>query len=269
MEFDVLHQIHGSKHEVVTAFPFAAAQGRINGARTYNKFGSNSSVGTSIETVWTPGGLYPERTSAETVYLSSTNVNDTAAGSGARKIWIQGLDSNYNEIEEIVELNGQTGVVCTKQYIANYRMRVYEVGSGGEAAGDVYLGIGSITSGVPDTIYAHIKYDGDHSEGQTLMCVYQVPAGFTAYIGGITANLSKGDNAEVELYVKPYNEDVNGNFEAWQSKKHYHVYESLVSLKALSPIKVTEKSKIEIRTKSVLASVSVSADWDMILIKNF
>lgn len=71
--------------------------------------------------------------------VSSTNANDTAAGTGARTVLITGLDENYNDVTESIILNGLTGVNTTKQFIRVFKVRVTTAGSGATAAGDIYV----------------------------------------------------------------------------------------------------------------------------------
>ena len=65
-------------------------------------------------------------------------------------------------------------------------MEVLTAGSGGANAGKVYAGTGTITSGVPANKYAVIAI----GENQTLMALWTVPAGYTAYIHQL--NVSQG-----------------------------------------------------------------------------
>ena len=50
------------------------------------KFGTNSSVDNSLHTIWQQGGLYSYPPSASTMTVSSSDVNDTSAGTGARTV---------------------------------------------------------------------------------------------------------------------------------------------------------------------------------------
>ena len=90
------------------------------------------------ETIWTEGGIYVYPTSAEAVYISSTDANDTSAGTGARTVKVFGLDANWELQEETVILNGQTQVRvgASLTWIRIFRAFVVTVGSGGTAAGE-------------------------------------------------------------------------------------------------------------------------------------
>jgi hypothetical protein len=84
-----------------------------------------------LETIWAEGGLYSYLTAATVLKVSSSSVNDTSAGTGARTVELSGLDADYNEISELVTLNGQTPVNTTKLFLRINRMVVRSAGSGG------------------------------------------------------------------------------------------------------------------------------------------
>jgi len=84
--------------------------------------------------------------------VSSSSANDTAAGTGARTVIIEGFDVDGAVIEEILALNGQTAVATTKEFDAISSVRVVTAGSGDSNAGNIFLSpVGTnTTAGVPD-----------------------------------------------------------------------------------------------------------------------
>lgn len=159
-------------------FELQVSRNQIQGHRNVTVFGFNSDVDTSQVSVWPLPSLIPFPSAALQMTVSSTSANDTSAGTGARTIVVQGLDANYNEVTETVTLNGQTAVTMTASLLrVNYAF-VATAGSGNSAAGDIYIGTGVVTAGVPATTYNIIKFDyNDTTTGS-----YTVPAGYTAYI---------------------------------------------------------------------------------------
>lgn len=163
-------------------FELQVSRGQIQGHKTLFKFGINSDINGSLEPIWSQGGAYTYQTVAAQVKVSSTSANDTSAGTGARTVIVSGLDGNYNEISETVSLNGQTEVLTTNSFLRVFRAYVATAGSGGTAAGTIYFGTGTVTVGVPATVYAVISL----GENQTQMALWTVPAGYTLYVyGGI------------------------------------------------------------------------------------
>lgn len=159
-------------------FELQVARGFIEGHKTLFKFGNNSDINGSLETVWSQGGLYSYPAAAIQMKVSSSSADDAALGTGARTVFIYGLDANYNEITEVVTLNGQTEVLTANSYLRVSRAYVVTAGSGGTAAGDIYIGTGVVTLGVPATVYAVISL----GENQTTMAVWTVPAKHTLYV---------------------------------------------------------------------------------------
>jgi hypothetical protein len=167
-----------SRFGLTEPFDLQVARGQITGHKTIFKFGNNSDINGSLETIWSRGGLYVYPTSAIQMKVSSSSADDTALGTGARTVSVQGLDQNYNEVAETITLNGQTEVLTTNTFIRVFRAFVITAGSGGTAAGTIYVGTGTVTAGVPATVYAEIAL-GDN---QTTMATWTVPAGYTFFV---------------------------------------------------------------------------------------
>lgn len=159
-------------------FELQVARGQISWHRSFTVFGYNADVDTSLETVWPHGDLLPFPAVALQLSVSSDNAADTAAGTGARTVYLEGLDADYKTISEIVILNGQTAVTTTKSYLHINNCYVLTAGSGNSAAGTIYFGTGVVTAGVPATVYDVIQFDYN----ARVTGSYTVPAGYTAYI---------------------------------------------------------------------------------------
>lgn len=165
-------------------FDLQVARGQITWHRGVFIFGVNNSVPASATpgTVWAGGGSYAFPAAATVMNISSSSANDTSAGTGARTVLIEGLDGSYNEISETVTLNGQTAVNTLNSYLRINNLEVQSVGSGATAAGTIYAGTGTVTAGVPATIYSLIVLGYNAST----QAVYTVPAGYTAYVSSYT-----------------------------------------------------------------------------------
>ena len=115
--------------------------------------GSNTVIGVTSETVWPFGGIATFPTSASTMTLSSNSALDTIAGTGAQKVFIEGLDFNRNRISETRDLNGTTGVTTVNSYFRINKLQVTQAGSLLNNQGRVFIGIGTITAGEPATVF--------------------------------------------------------------------------------------------------------------------
>ena len=100
-------------------YAMLSALGYIRGVTSFRKFGRNNDIDTSTvpEEIWNGGGLRYYPSTAAALNVVSTNANDTAAGTGARTVRVTGLDANWNEISEIVTLNGLTPVQTVNSYL--------------------------------------------------------------------------------------------------------------------------------------------------------
>lgn len=132
--------------------------------------GNNSGIDIGTpEDVWSSGGIYPFLSAASALEIISSSVNDTAAGTGARTVLINGLDGSYVEISETVTLNGTTPVALTKTYLRINNAFIM-------SAGSLEVNAGNIDIRSPaSTVRAQIPT----GYGITRSSLYTVPAGHT------------------------------------------------------------------------------------------
>ena len=242
-------------------FELQVARNQIMGHKALFQFGINGAVGTSVETVWAEGGTYVYPTTATVMKISSSSTDDTSAGTGARTIAIFGLDANYNQISESVILDGQTAVNTGNSYLRISRMYVTTAGSGATAAGTIYAGTGSVTSGVPATVYATIVPPAN----QTQLAFWTVPAGYTLYLNGVfysSANSTANASTNFQLIERP----LGGVFRIQSSTRLPGNGDFVLDLH--TPIAFPEKTDIEIRAVASAGSSNVSAEFEGIYIKN-
>jgi hypothetical protein len=249
---------------VGTTEPFylQVARNQISFHKSKFKFGFNADVDDSLETVWAQGGLYSYLASASVLKVSSSSTADTSAGTGARTVELSGLDANYDEVSETVTLNGQTAVNTTNEFLRINRIVVRSAGSGGQNAGVIYAGTGTVTTGVPANKYATIAI-GDN---QTVMALWTVPRGYTAYLLQTDITVATTQNNKyctVHLVSRP-------NGEVFQIKDKFVKAESSVHQAYTIPLKFEEKTDIEVRAigDSAGADIAISAGLDIIYIQN-
>lgn len=185
-------------------FGLQVARGQVPGHRVVQVFGYNPDVDTSEETIWPDGGTLHHSDSASVLKVSSSSASDTAAGTGARTVFIEGVDDSYAVVSELVTLNGQTAVNTTNSYRFVNSMYVASVGSGGSNAGNINIGTGTVTAGVPAVLYDIIASGyNNRTTGH-----YCVPAGYTGYMtaGVITTGQSSGSTS-VTAFLKQHGPD--------------------------------------------------------------
>jgi hypothetical protein len=236
-------------------FYLAVQQGKVPGYSMVNKFGYNSSIGSgAFETIWETGNDYPWQSSAVTVDVVSDDTNDDVAGTGARTLRIQGLDGSYNLAEETVDMDGTTTVTTTQTFLRVFRMSVETAGTSGNNVGNI-----SVTYTGGSDVAATIS----PGNGQTLMTLYTIPAGYTGYL--LSMNISSGKDQEMDFkFIQRDNSVANA---AFQTKQFLNVRggQTTVIFNAINII--PQKSDIYVSGKASSTSSS-SASFDLLLVQD-
>jgi hypothetical protein len=249
-------------------FELQVSRGQVKGHTPYFRFGHVNSVGTTAQTLTTSvaaGATYVYPTSATVMKISSGSASDASAGTGVRTILVVGLDSNYAVISEIVTMNGQTSVNTTNSYLRILYLEILTYGSGAAAAGNIYVGTGTVTTGVPAVIYAQI----DTGYNNFSFAGYTVPAGYTAYITSY-AITSQSTTANI---------NVSASFVEREFSNGGLLAETQSTIRIMSggnfdrhfdfPFVVEEKNDFELRAwASTGAAVNVTGEIQFVLIPN-
>jgi hypothetical protein len=173
-------------------FELQVARGQIQAHSIVTIAGYNSDVDTAWEMITPIGNLsYPAAALQMTV--SSADADDTSAGTGARTVLITGLDANYAVISETVTMNGQTAVTTTNSFLRINAMLVTTAGTSLANEGVIYIGSGTVTSGVPATIYNVIAAGFNNATSSQ----YTIPAGYTGYL--VVARIGLAQDAGTTL----------------------------------------------------------------------
>jgi hypothetical protein len=239
------------------------SKGLVPGTTGVNKFGTNLTVGTSFEDIWIQGGTWTKLPAATTLDVSSSNANDTVAGSGAQRLTIEGLDANYAELSETVDMNGQTPVVTTGVFLFVNRTYVARGGSGFTNEGDLYVADDSTahSSGVPVTA-ASIQSKIVATQGQSQQAIYTLPANKTGYI--TNAWIIAGANKIVDYELHEIDHQAQTNriiIEGEETNTAFtHVYNPYES--------VNEKHTLIFDAKITSGTAEISAGFDLYLVDN-
>jgi len=211
------------------------------------KYGYNPLIINVNETIWDGGGIYAYPSSDLTMTVTSSS----AGADEGVKVTLFGLDADYVEQSEEVTLNA-SGVATTD----NTYLRVYRAFVSGDTAP-----AGSISIANASTTYAKITA----GENQTLMAVYTVPAGKTLYVTQGTATHgtdTSGAYMTIRFMVRSY----GGVF---RTSAKVDVTGKELFFPFSYPLKVTEKSDIEVRAIcSKNQNNAVAATFEGILVKN-
>ena len=166
----------------VEPFDLQVSRGQITGHRAIfrSAYSLNITNGQNYA-IWNRTSGYTFPTVASTMTLSSS-----ATGDVGQAVLISGLDANYNEISEVIVMNGQTAVTSTKSFFRVNDMLVLV----DSPTGSIYFGTGTVTAGVPANVYGFISA-GDNA---MMAGVYTVPANHVLYIQGGSVNAALGNN---------------------------------------------------------------------------
>lgn len=241
-------------------FELQVARGQINGHSIVTVSGYNSDVDTAWEMITPVGDLsYPAAALQMTVSSSSTS--DTSAGTGARTVLINGLDANYNVISESVTLNGQTVVTTTNSFLRINSMLVTTAGTGLANAGIIYIGSGTVTSGVPATIYNVIAVGYNN----TTSSQYTIPAGYTGYLAIARIGLAQDTGTSL---ITARTRFVGTNGIAITGP--LIVTNNSISTQPFPyPIVIAEKTRIQGEAIGSAANNEAAGFFELVLIKNF
>lgn len=219
------------------------------------KFGYSGSVETTEEQIWDGATPYTYLGAATALKISSDDTDDDDGGTGARTVQIYGCDGDYEEVNEVVTLDGQTAVTTTNTYLRVWRMIVRSAGSQGVNDGKIYAGTGTVTGGVPANIYAQIS----DTRNQTLMAIYTVPVGKTALLNTVRYTCDANKTVTVLLRVRPFGE-------VFQTKDLAVLHAGAKTVQRSYPMKIDAKSDIEILGAVSTGSTEVSASFELVLV---
>lgn len=189
-----------SRFGLTEPFELQVGRGQITGHSVIHVFGHNPDVDTTEVTIWPALGLLVHPAAPTIMTISSSSASDTSAGTGARTVYILGINGTGGYVSETVTLNGQTAVNTVHEYDAIETMSVASVGSDGINAGIIYAGTGTVTTGVPAVPYSAIGV-GDNT---SLVGHWTCPTGYTGYLvfGSVTtgtANANQYITARLKL----------------------------------------------------------------------
>ena len=224
------------------------SRGLVDGHERVFKFGYNGEIQNIEETIWDVGGLYAYPSSAVTMTATSSS----GATDEDVEVTIQGVDTNYAELSETVTLNTSGTATTTGSFLRVYRAFV----SGSTASA------GNITIANGGTTYAYVSA----VDQQTLMALWTVPAGYTAYLFQIDATAFTIQNNKVAT-IRMLTRELNGVF---RTQNKFDMFEGSYHQDIICPQPIPEKTDIEFRAiaTSSNADLRVAAAFDIVYIEN-
>jgi hypothetical protein len=246
----------------------AIAAGEVTGTSFVHKFGSAPDFDTADGSVYIwdgadDGGInqmqYTFSTTADIDSISSDNNGDT------QDVEIQGLDTNYDLVVQTITMTGQTRKALDTDLVRIFRMK--NVGAT-DFAGQVYCYVNTaITTGTPND-KTKIRAMVDNGNNQTLMAMYTVPNGKTAYLRDWFASIagaSKSSNYIIDIFARPFGE-------VFQLKHRSAISDtgsSHIQHQHIEPAVYAGKTDVIMKVEGTAGGMSgatVSAGFDIVLI---
>jgi len=219
------------------------AAGQIHGYSHINKFGYSNNIA-NLSTIWDGSSIYTYSSSAGVVTINGSSDDEGAV------IEIQGLDANYNVVVQDVELDSEGDGTATTNLIRIFRARVKTPAPGKTT------NAGNLSIRIAGAERAKILAE----KGQTLMAVYTVPAGKTAYLLNITMSVDKNTDAIYKLIARPFDG-------AFNIKGQFGTFGTPIDHNYPVPLKFEEKTDIEVRADAN-NTCGGGATFDLILVDN-
>jgi len=233
------------------------ARGNVPGLSVINKFGRNDTIASgTTEDIWDGSALYSFPATALMTSISQTT--DQVAMRGAT-IEVQGLDANWDLVVQDATLNASnttTVVTLTTPLIRVFRMKVQAA-----VVGDSTI---RVHNAGETQDYATITTGNN----QTLMAIYTVPNGKTAYMTRWYATVNPATNLDpTSMAVRLWAKDNDNGYE--RQLKHVEGITEGQHIHTYYPYKkFTQKSDIYIDASPAGKAADVSAGFDLILVDN-
>jgi len=215
----------------------------------FQRMGHNDDVGATWETIWCKSTKYVYLSDATRLKIYSDSAQDAQNGTGARTVYIEGLDADYNAISETLSLHptdGTTPVFSIKSYLRVFCMIVIVSGTNNTNVGNI-----TVENFAGTVTLSYMEID----EGRCLACIYTIPNGKTASILRWAYNELQAKISAIALFVRPFEQ-------SWYIAKLKYVKDTAQDSLFTMPIECMAKSDIEIRAWATGGAGQVSATFE-------
>ncbi len=240
-----------------TDYKSEVANGKRQGRTLWNKFGYNNDVDTGTEVIASWGGTFIPLTTATTLTIASTSVNDTSGGTGCNSIVVYGIDANRDEQIEVITMNGTTNVVTASTWLGINRVAMFLCGSGKVNDGTI-----NVTATTGGSTMAQMPLNG----GVTQQCIFHIPRNYTFNAEWLWINvINKSKNAELTIKFWVYSEINNGNQEVFKVDIDTAASTEPIEANPSLPFPISESSVCWLECTSDTNNIIVNARFSGIL----
>jgi hypothetical protein len=246
--------------EALIAYARGAAVTEANVLNAYliDKSGATETLGTTpatMTTVWGGSGLYPWTTFTGTgakIYIKSVTNDPKVQG---KSVTIEGLDSNYDILIETVTLHATDTTTPVSTVNNFYRTN------------KMYLS-GANTNSLPHDYNIELRYGSSSGTligqmnapwGRGQNCFYTVPRGYEGFVLSINGNSGKADEITSSLWFHSYGG-------TWTLQKSFKFISGMFDHNFRTPLRITEKSDVEIRAYALVESSRIGTEFQMLVL---
>jgi hypothetical protein len=249
----------------------AVAENAGNGSYVVNKFGHNAAVGTSPVPI-AHGGIYrtPQVGGATALRVKAGDADDASDGTGARSIYIEGINASGDKVSEVIPTNGESaGSNSTNTYIRLYRAYVYESGtygtqSAGSHAADIVI---ENSAGTADWLTIDLD-SGSFADGQSEVGAFTVPRGKTAYLLNIEYSVDVSKTTVLYLYKRNNILQTSAPYKAIRKQFGIAAAKAAGDIQFKCPLKFEELTDIGFLAAVDNSTASVSVQFSLLIRDN-
>lgn len=185
------------------------AKGNVAKHSLVHKFGAHNLTTTLSPIAFT--GNYRTPTTATALEFVSSSANDTSAGTGARQVTIEGLDSSWNEVTQTLTTNGTTAVALATNLTRIFRWYVSSSGTYATQSTGSHVGTLTIRESGAGATWSQIT-PTPFPTGQSQIACYTVPIGHKAYLLSKNVFVDSNKSADVYFFQRPNTNDVSSPY---------------------------------------------------------
>lgn len=224
------------------------SQGRIFHTDFEHKFGAVPSMTVNTSgTIWDKNDTYYPWEAFDSAGAGPMLAKQVDADDNGKSVNIFGLNENFEEQSAEITVSSSQTTPIPGNWSRVFRAYV----SNGS---ETNIGNIDLTKEGIDVLRINA------GQGQSLMAVYTVPAGWCAYIMKGVSSIQKGGDATVFMYVR------YGGIGAWRVGHTFEVSDNY-QYEFYTPIPIPEKTDIDLRADVRTNNARITAAWDMILYK--
>ncbi len=237
-------------------FFIEATKGNIQGQETVSKFAHFTSLNeVDMVDVQSQGGNLVFMQVADTLDLVSTSAADTVGGANASLVKLTGLDENFSEITEEINLSGLIPVTTVKEFIRVNKFEVIQVGN----FGSVNDGTISATSSI-----AGLQIEIEPSSGKDQNSHYTVPLGRNIIITSMSFTVATDKFANAFLFIRNNGDQVTAPFSPEILIREVHGINIPVQFVNTANLRFDEKTDIWFRAIGDTSDIEIEVNYDIL-----